>query len=278
MILAIIVTYFPEKELLEENVKAIIDNVDKVLIWENTPPEKCADYRFVRHEKVEYCGDGINSISHALNHAWQYAKAGGYDHLLTMDQDSCFMNFPYYLKQTVLNENAPEGIYTPPIKEKKIEINADFVEIDRPITSGMLIPVALIDKIGGWDEEFQIDSVDDEFCLHAHTLGIRIYVVKDIVMQHRLGNPETRNFLGHTITLRNYPPSRLYAFYRNNVILAKKYPQFAYVREDLKENLKKQTIWIILLEHNRIRKVSSIIRGLFAGLTKSVKKAELANA
>ena len=268
MILAIIVTYFPEKELLERNFNAFIDSVDKVLIWENTPSEKREDYRFIHHEKAEYCGDGINSISHALNYAWRYAQAGKYDYLLTMDQDSCFENFPYYLEQTIHNANAPEGIYTPPIKEKPIEFTKDLVEIERPITSGMLIPVNLINKIGGWDEEFKIDSVDDEFCLHAHLLGIKIFAVKDIVMQHRLGNPETRNFLGHTITLRNYPPSRLYGFFRNNFILAKKYPQYPYVRKDLKDNLKNQLIWITLLEDNKTRKIASIIRGCIAGLSK----------
>ena len=35
MILAIVVTYFPEEKLLKENVNAFIDSVDKVLIWEN---------------------------------------------------------------------------------------------------------------------------------------------------------------------------------------------------------------------------------------------------
>ena len=268
MILAIIVTYFPEKELLEENVDAIIDNVDKVLIWENTPSEKREDYRFICHEKVEYCGDNINSISHALNFAWWYAKDNGYEHLLTMDQDSCFKNFPRYLKQTILNESAPAGIYTPPIKELRIEVNKDFEEINRPITSGMLIPVALIDKIGGWNEDFKVDSVDDEFCLHAHSLSIKIFAVKDIVMQHCLGKPEAKKFWGHTLTLRNYPPNRLYEIYRNNIILARKYPQFTYIRDDFRNILLKQIVCILLLENNKTKKFVSILRGCFAGLTK----------
>ena len=36
-ILAIVVTYYPERDLLVRNVEAFIDHVDKVLIWENTP-------------------------------------------------------------------------------------------------------------------------------------------------------------------------------------------------------------------------------------------------
>ena len=268
MILTIIVTYFPEKELLEKNINAIIHSVDKVLIWENTPSDLCENYRFINHKKIEYCGDGINSISHALNYAWRYAKDNGYDHLLTMDQDSCFENFPHYLKQTILNSVAPEGIYTPPIKELGIKFNRDFEEIDKPITSGMLIPVAIIDMIGGWDEEFKIDSVDDEFCLHAHSLGIKTFAVKNIVMQHRLGEPIMREVLGHTITLRNYPPNRLYEIYRNNILLIRKYPQFSYIKDDFKRCWLKQIILIVLFEDNRVVKFLSILRGCFAGLTK----------
>lgn len=267
MILSIIVTYFPEKELLEKNISSIIHSVDKVLIWENTPSAQCKSYRFINHIKVEYHGDGINSISHALNYAWQYAKAGGYDYLLTMDQDSRFKNVPHYLKQTIFNENAPDGIYTPPIKEMGTEFTQDFVEIQRPITSGMLIPVHLIDKIGGWDENFRIDAVDDEFCLHAHSLGIKTYAVKDIEMQYRLGNPEMRKFMGRTITLKNYPPSRLYGIYKNNILLIRKFPQFTYIRDDFKGWLR-YIVWILLFEDSKAKKFISILRGCFAGLMK----------
>ena len=55
-ILAIVVTYYPEKELLERNVQAFIDHVDKVLIWENTPSPDKLDYRFIEHEKVDQSG------------------------------------------------------------------------------------------------------------------------------------------------------------------------------------------------------------------------------
>ena len=91
-ILAIVVTYYPEKNLLKKNINAFIEYVDKVLIWENTPESEKLSFRFIHDEKIEYCGDGINSISHALNYGWKYAKRNGYDYLLTMDQDSILVN------------------------------------------------------------------------------------------------------------------------------------------------------------------------------------------
>ena len=271
MILAIIVTYFPDKKLLEKNVSALIESVDKVLIWENTPPEKRKDYRFINHEKVEYHGDGINSISHALNYAWHYAQEGGYSYLLTMDQDSHFKDFNLYLKRTIYSKDAPAGIFTPSYEDMRVEVRSDYEELDRPITSGMLIPIPLIDKIGGWDEDFHIDAVDDEFCLHAHTLSIKIYAVQGIEMQHCLGTPETKKFLGHTLTLRNYSPTRLYGIYRNNVILLRKYPQFKYIRDDFKHVLLKQLVCVLLLEDDKFRKLSAALRGCLSGLKKTIK-------
>ena len=105
------------------------------------------------------------------------------------------------------------------------------------------------------------------FCLHAHTLGIKIFVVKDIVMQHRLGEPVTRMFLGHRIILRNYSPNRLYGIYRNNILLIRKYPQFTYIKDDFKGWLK-NVVWVLLFESNKTRKFISILRGCLAGLTK----------
>ena len=80
-ILAIVVTYYPEQDLLVRNVQAFIEHVSKVLIWENTPSPDKLQYRYVVHEKVEYYGDGINSISRALNFAWEYANENGFDYL-----------------------------------------------------------------------------------------------------------------------------------------------------------------------------------------------------
>ena len=75
-ILAIVVTYYPKKELLEKNVNAFIEDVEKVLIWENTPSSDKIQYRYLTGNKIEYCSDGTNSISRALNYGWQYAKGG----------------------------------------------------------------------------------------------------------------------------------------------------------------------------------------------------------
>lgn len=265
---AIVITYYPEKELLLSNIRSFIDYVDKVLIWENTPESEKMQFRFIEGEKIEYCGDGENSISKALNYAWKYAENNGFDFLLTMDQDSRFNNFDFY-KDSVLKHSTCHGvcIWTPEIEGYNISCLSDIVEIKMPITSGMILPVKALNIIGGWNEFFQIDSVDDDFSLRAHSFGIKTFLIKGALMKQCFGNPVVRRFMGHEINLRNYSSRRLYEIYRNNLILIRKYPQFDYIKKNFRNVWIKQILWILLFEKKKFYKLISIIRGCFVGLT-----------
>lgn len=272
-ILAIVVTYYPEKELLVRNVQAFIEHVDKVLIWENTPSPDKLDYRFIIHEKVEYFGDGINSISRALNFAWEYANEKEYDYLLTMDQDSYFENFDFYVAKTVLCENAPIGIWTPQMNKEFV--SSEYEEIDIPITSGMLASVKIVNKIGGWNESYTIASVDDEFFLQAHQCKIKKYKVKDASLLQRFGITQVVTVFGHKLELRNYGPQRLYDIYRNNIILIRKYPKIDYLRKNFFHYWLKAIVLVFLFENQRFKKTAAIFKGILSGLR--YKNEELRN-
>lgn len=272
-ILAIVVTYYPEKELLVRNVQAFIEHVDKVLIWENTPSPDKLDYRFIIHEKVEYFGDGINSISRALNFAWEYANEKGYDYLLTMDQDSYFENFDFYVAKTVLCEDAPIGIWTPQMNKEFV--SSEYEEIDIPITSGMLASVKIVNKIGGWNESYTIASVDDEFFLQAHQCKIKKYKVKDASLLQRFGITQVVTVFGHKLELRNYGPQRLYDIYRNNIILIRKYPKIDYLRKNFFHYWLKAIVLVFLFENQRFKKTAAIFKGILSGLR--YKNEELRN-
>lgn len=262
-ILAIVVTYYPERDLLVRNVEAFIDHVDKVLIWENTPSKDKQPYRYITHEKVDYYGDGVNSISRALNFAWEYANENGYDYLLTMDQDSYFENFEFYVDRTVFCKDAPEGIWTPQMNGEKV--SDDYEEIDIPITSGMLASIKIVNTIGGWNESYTIASVDDEFYLQAHLRGIGKYKVKDASLLQRFGTPREVTVLGHTLVLRNYGPQRLHDIYRNNIILIRKYPKIDYLRNNFFHYWLKAIVLVFVYEKQRFRKTWCIFKGIIAG-------------
>ena len=263
-ILAIVVTYYPEKELLVRNVQAFIEHVSKVLIWENTPSPDKLGYRYITHEKVEYYGDGINSISRALNYAWEYANENGFDYLLTMDQDSYFENFDFYIAKTVCCKDAPAGIWTPQMNGEIV--SSDYEEIDIPITSGMLASVEIVNAIGGWNESYTIASVDDEFFLQAHQCKIKKYKVKDASLLQRFGITQVVTVFGHKLELRNYGPQRLYDIYRNNIILIRKYPKIDYLRKNFFHYWLKAIVLVFLFERQRFKKTAAIFKGIISGL------------
>lgn len=274
-ILAIVVTYFPEKELLEKNIAAYINDVDRILIWENTPDEKIFDYRFLDNEKVEYCGDGVNSISHALNYAWRYAESNGYDYLLTMDQDSVFEDFNQYLDYTINNKSLPKGVWGPVISSKEIPAKKvcddPFWEFKSPLgvmTSGMLLYLPIISQLGGWNESFAIDCVDQEFSLKARRMGVKEFTINTI-LNHHLGNPQEVRILGHQVRLFNYSPLRYYSIYRNNIRLIKMYPEEVYFKEYFICCWIGSIKWILLLEKHRIKKLYYIFKGIISGYLKN---------
>ena len=269
MILAIVITYFPEKELLERNLEAFVDEVDKVLIWENTPLDKKLVYRFINHTKVEYCGDGINSISHALNYAWRYAEKNGYDYILTMDQDSVFYNFSVFLKMTVYNERYIGGIWSPNVVTDitKVRRNGslDVEERYNAVTSGMLLRLSLIAKVGGWNESFVIDGVDDEFCFRSSRYGEKVFRFMNVFLIQKYGNPQSVSIGPYSYVLRNDSVARLYSIYKSIILLIRMYPEQVSYKQWCRAYWGKRVKWILLFEDNGFKKVYSIVKGIISG-------------
>ena len=261
-VLAIIVTYYPEKELLENNVSSFVDEVDKVLIWENTPSSDKNNYRFIKHEKIEYCGDGVNSISHALNVAWRYAKDNSYDYLLTMDQDSVFEHFSAY-RDAVVSLNAKEQCIVGPVTtQQDLETCEEFFSVPAIITSGMLVSVSLIDRLNGFCEAFSVDAVDSELCVKATSKGIHVYQHSKTFLQHRLGNTSDHH-KNRPCLVRSYPPKRLYGIFRNHIILYRKYRDNAWLKDIIKAYFRIYLIGIILYDNNqKMKKTFSILKGI----------------
>lgn len=277
-ILAVVVTYFPEKELLKKNISAYIDDVDNILIWENTPNDKKQQFRYIKNEKIKYCGDGINSISHALNYAWRYAQTNGYDYLLTMDQDSVFEDFQSYLNMTVNSVNTPEGIWGPTIVSGKgmgrKDTDEDYVEIKSPLglmTSGLLLSVPLISLIGGWNEFFKIDCIDHEFCFRAKRKSVHMYIFNTI-LNHNLGYPHEVHFMGHHNRLLNYSAQRYYSIYRSYMCLIRLYPDEKYLKEFYKCYWLGSIKWIFFFERHRFQKLYFIFKGVLSGYFTVINK------
>lgn len=224
-ILAVTVVYNPSAEMLLRSVASYAGSVDKVLVWRNSALPAALEEELTALG-CELRNDGVNvGIAKALNAAWHEAASGGYDALLTMDQDSVWHGFDGFLA-AVCAADAPAGFYSPLICQNGEEpaFFDGFVPVDTAFTSGMLVPLAVLARVGGWDESFMVDGVDNEFCLHALSLGIRCWRSSAGWLEHRLGRVEFRNFLGLKFRVYKYSPERLYGIYRNNLTAIRRYP------------------------------------------------------
>lgn len=268
-ILAVVVTYYPEKDLLLQNILSFIDNVDKVLIWENTPLDKVEQYRFVDHKKVEYRGDGINSISHALNNAWHYARDNSFDYLLTMDQDSLWVNFPNYLERTIYNNKAPNGIYGPTIEGREYDDDFHYGDI---ITSGMLVPIRILNEVGGYNELFNVDGIDTYLCYSAMEKGYGVYTVKGCVLKQKFGNQGKLSFGPFLFSSYNYSGTRLYEIYKSQIIIQRRFHVCSeYSKYFWKNRMFKWPIKILLGEKDKTFKFINIFKGIYQGVRYPLK-------
>ncbi|MBQ1866508.1 MAG: hypothetical protein II151_06245, partial [Bacteroidales bacterium] len=260
-----IVTYNPDMEVLRRNISAFIDGVGKLLVWRNSPLDEAAVTAGNPQwaSKIEFCGTGENSgLPKAYNYAWKTAAAEGFTHLLTMDQDSCFTDFPAYF---ALAEKVPDCICGPTINDRTLP--SEIIEDYTLINSGLLIPLTAAEKIGGWREDFFLDGVDMEFLFHAKAIGVKSCHLNAGHLVHALGKKATKKFLGKSYTIFDYPPKRLYEIYRNPIIVRRTYPSCTQeLRRFLRKDNRERIVRILLGEKDKCEKMRAICKGIRDGL------------
>ncbi|MCA0901398.1 glycosyltransferase family 2 protein [Microbulbifer agarilyticus] len=94
------------------------------------------------------------------------------------------------------------------------------VPVDFLITSGTLIPVQSLKKIGGYDDQLFIDSVDLEWCSRALALGFQLFGVVDAKFTHEIG--EGRSTIMGLPLVKTHSPIRTFYINRNILILSKR--------------------------------------------------------
>lgn len=266
-ILGIVVTYYPDKMETISNILSIIEDLDVLIIWENTPIDERATYRVeLPHyaHKIIYMGLNVNvCIAKALNTAVKYGLSHGFSHFLTMDQDGCFQkgHFKQYLeivsknrwKYHLLGPN-PNGLNQPivdtPIKKSTL------------ITSGSVFDLSIFKITGLFNESYKIDCVDYEFCFRAANKGIYSFMVSSVIIKQNFGRMYKTKLGFNTF---NYPPLRLYFISRNNIWLYRGYPKLSKF-SNLLNWILIPFVKIILTENNKWEKTKSICRGIFDGI------------
>lgn len=274
-----VVTYHPDIRLLEANLEALIPQVSMVYVVDNGS-ENVADVRSYVEGKPELrliCNSENVGIAKALNQLCTAAKQDGYAWILTMDQDSLPASDMVKWLSTY-TDNSVYGIIAPRVEFRDGDTlilstkdgDKDTVEISACITSGSLTRIEAWEKVGGFDEWFFIDRVDNEFCTHLQTGGYVILRVNKALLYQRAGEMRyaTLPLIGN-ILLPCYSEVRNYYICRNSVYYFRKYHHDIDICHQIGTFIYSQTVRF-LFEPGRWGTVRSTMRGIRDGMKKQI--------
>ncbi len=264
-----IVTYNPELVRLKQNIDAIENQVDCVLIVDNgSENESEVKDIAAKYKTVTVITNGKNmGIAYAMNQIGDQASEMESPFFLTLDQDSV-ADEDMVEKLLELFADSHVGGVSPNIinANDRTESQNEVVKINIAISSGFIVRTDLWKEIGGfWDYLF-IDEVDHEFCFRIREKGYLIVRRFDTCIDHKIGEPRIKNVLGHEYKLTNHSAFRRYYITRNNIIMRYLFPEERCgLYANLYERLFKLIISIILCESDKLRKTKTIIRGIVDG-------------
>ena len=238
-IVAVVVTYQPTLDALKQLLDALVPQVTSVVVVDNGSLSNLAAWnssRGMQAVKLLLLGKNLG-IAAAQNAGIQWAQNNRAEYVLLMDQDSIpAPNMVEKLVSAIYKQALPaaagpryldERQDNPPpflrIRGLHLErcvcsVEESIVPVDYLISSGCLIPMSVLNKVGGMREDFFIDYVDIEWGLRARHHGFQSYGVCAAHMQHSLGDHPI-SFFGKSIPLHS--PLRHYYHFRNALLLYK---------------------------------------------------------
>ena len=266
-LLALVTLYHPSPGA-EERLATYAPHADALLLWDNTPGGSCLSLPEAVRRKLLRWRKGPNTgIGQALNEALREAEAGGYTHLLTMDQDSAFAEGSFLTYMNAM-EQASDSFPAPCVYVPAINRPA----ADEPpcrtsgfIISGTVFPVETLRRVGRFNEKLVIDALDVDYACRLHEAGGTVVCIAQGSLRHELGYPLSRRILcWHPVSL-NYSPLRVYYIARNFLFLQKKYPGH------IDQRLVRKLVWmrplyILLMERDKAEKLRAWLAGVRHGL------------
>jgi rhamnosyltransferase len=226
-------------------------------------------------------------LATAQNVGIDWARDHGHTHVLLLDQDSVpdermvaeLVRVSAELARESRNVAAVGPIFhdlrepreTPferfgfPVSHKVRCEGERSVRCDFLIASGALIPIAVLDDVGGMDDDLFVDNVDLEWSFRARARGYELHGVCSATMGHRLGGDRKAVLFGTWVSVV-HPPVRLYYIMRNRTLLYRmRATPRTWIAQDVLRVPLKFLIFAALIGPRR-RNASMMLRGLRDGL------------
>lgn len=255
MVCAVIVTYGPDPVLLRKVVASVASQVGHVVVFDNGSRAVDVVGLLAGQERVSVVPSGLNvGLGAALNRACERARQMGFQYVLLMDQDSVLADGMVQTLGTALVDLQQAGHVAavgPQFRDARSGEPAPFVRFGFPlnrklrggagqriscdflITSGSLVPVAALERIGPMDEALFIDNLDMDWCFRAKRAGFSLHGICDAQMAHSIGEELRASWVKQDGVIV-HKPFRLYFIMRNRVLLyRRRYTPRVWIAQDV---------------------------------------------
>ncbi len=294
-VFSVVVSYQPDTKMLRTLLGALLAQTAGVFVVDNTPADdRCVEtlctalsqdaLRLIR------LGDNLG-IARALNVGVDAALAAGATHVLLSDQDSLPAPDMVAALLAAMDDlhraGQRVGAVGPTYTDRHTGITFPFqaevpgklfyghrrpdathptIEALTLITSGTLVPAAVLREVGPMREDFFIDHVDIEWSHRVRAAGYTLFGVGAAVMFHSMGDHALRVWRFGWRRESAYSPVRVYYRIRNFVALCR-LPTISWHWK-----LRNAAYWVYfiytqtLFGQQRVAALRMALRGLWDGL------------
>lgn len=275
-IIAICILYNPHNSLLQ--MWRIIVNNNRETFFCFVDNSNFVNRNFQQIPNSCYLPNKANlGIAAAQNVGIEYAKKNGFEHIVFFDQDTevprdyckSILNEYLKIKQTIDNlcmvgpiiVNKENGnIY----KNDDPSIDADYSIASVLISTGTLVEIGAMSRIGKMDESLFIDGVDFEWCWRAKSMGYCCARTHNVYLPHKVGGKDC-SFGGYPIIIS--APIRYFYQYRNYLILIRRrYVPFSWKVKSGIRKLFELLLVPIFAESSKLQILKYMLKGIAAGL------------
>ncbi|MFH1080935.1 MAG: glycosyltransferase family 2 protein [Pseudomonadota bacterium] len=289
---AIFVCYFPDYVQLTRAIGAMRPQVGAMILIDNGVDPQVRQWLEDEDERggITHIVMETNvGVAAGQNIGISWASQRGFSHVLIMDQDSvAALDMVQRLMSSLtalVSSGTKVGAIGPKLQYMNTVESFHFIRlgltgnlvclpsdqsepvlVDIIISSGSLIPLDVINAVGGMDESLFVDNVDVEWCFRAASFGFKLYGDVGAVMEHNLGDRVKRFWFLCWQEVVVHKPLRLYFIMRNRVRLySRSYTPTLWVMQDLIRICAKFLIFTIVVPPRR-RHFAMMLRGLWDGL------------
>lgn len=278
--LGVVTLYNPDREQAIRNIGSYAPDLDGLIVWDNSPINHS---EWFNNPFYDYQWTGENRcIAPAINYALGFARKNGYNVLLLMDQDSQWTHFASYRQDIESRmEKGEICVFTPFVEGcDDFSITEEVQEKRLFINSGSVIPIQILQAIGGIDEQaFPLDAIDHDIAFSIREHGYRAVCLTSHRLVHSLGYPQRMGPF-HLFT-PNYNRFRTYHMTRSHIICYRKHHTLITEADRdylFNEILRRKLLRIILAEPDKMGRLYAWCRGVLSGYRYKIVPDHLASS